>query len=140
MNAALKYILVDDDHLCNAISTMMLHNAFEEVEIKAFTRPDEALAFIEKEYAKSGGPTILFLDINMPKIDGWQFLERYDNFSDEIKQQINIYMLSSSIYSKDKNKAEANNNVKGFISKPLSVEILTSIVEKGFQFQKFSLD
>jgi two-component system chemotaxis response regulator CheY len=132
MSAVLKYILVDDDSLCNVISTMMLENAFGEVDIKAFTKPEEALEFIEREYAENSCPTILFLDINMPRIDGWQFLERYEKFSQEVKQQIKIYILSSSINRKDKIKAESDKNVEGFISKPLDIEILTFISEKHF--------
>jgi len=132
MSERLKYILVDDDRLCNEISTMILEDALGEVNIKAFTKPEEALEFIEREYAKNSGHTILFLDINMPKINGWQFLERYDKFSEQIKLQINIYILSSSIDRADRNKAEANKNVKGFISKPLDIEILTFISEKEF--------
>jgi CheY-like chemotaxis protein len=132
MSAKLKYILVDDDDLCNKISCMILEDAFDDLEIQVFSKPKEALEFIEREYAKNLGQTILFLDINMPRIDGWQFLEQYEKFSEEVKQQINIYMLSSSIYSKDRIKAEANKNVKGFISKPLNIEILKSISEKGF--------
>jgi CheY-like chemotaxis protein len=132
MSAVLKYILVDDDHLCNEISGMVLEDALGEVDIKAFTRPEEALEFIEKEYAKNLGHTVLFLDINMPRINGWQFLERYEKFSEQIKRQINIYILSSSIDRLDKNKAEANSNVAGFISKPLDIETLTSISGKEF--------
>jgi two-component system, chemotaxis family, chemotaxis protein CheY len=132
MSAKLKYILVDDDDLCNKISCMILEDAFGDLDIQVFNKPIGALEFIEKEYAKNSGHTILFLDINMPRIDGWQFLEKYDKFSEEVKQQINIYMLSSSINAHDKSKAEANKNVKGFVSKPLNVEILRFISEKGF--------
>lgn len=111
---------------------MILEDALGEVNIKAFTKPEEALEFIEREYAENSGHTILFLDINMPRINGWQFLERYEKFSEQVKQQINIYVLSSSIDRVDRNKAEANKNVEGFISKPLDIEILTSISEKTF--------
>jgi two-component system chemotaxis response regulator CheY len=132
MSAGLKYILVDDDDLCNEVSKMIMEDALGEVDIKAFTRPIEALEFIEKEYTKNLGHTILFLDINMPRINGWQFLEQFEKFSEDIKQQINIYMLSSSIDRLEINKAEANKNVEGFISKPLDIEILTFISEKEF--------
>ena len=132
MSTELKYILIDDDDVSNAVSGMILEDAFGEVDIKAFTRPEEGLQFIEKEYPNNWGHTVLFLDINMPKINGWQFLERYEKFSEEIKQQITIYMLSSSIDRRDKTKAEANPNVEGFISKPLDIEVLTVISEKEF--------
>jgi len=132
MSAGLKYILVDDDALCNEVSRMILEDAFGEVDIKAFTRPEEGLKFIESEYAKNSGHTILFLDLNMPRINGWEFLERYEKFSEEVKRQINIYILSSSIDQRDRSKAEDNKNVEGFISKPLEIEILTRISEKEF--------
>jgi len=132
MNAGLKYILIDDDDLCNEVSRMVLEDAFGEADIKAFTRPEKALEFIEKEYKKNSGSTILFLDINMPGIDGWQFLDRYDKLSEKIKRQINIYMLSSSIDRADRDKAVANRNVEGFISKPLDFEIVTALSQKRF--------
>lgn len=133
MSAGIKYILVDDDALCNEVSRMVLEDAFGEVDIKAFTRPEEGLEFIAREYPKNSGHTIVFLDINMPRIDGWQFLEQYEKFGEEIKQQINIYVLSSSIDRADRNRAEVNPNVEGFISKPLDIAILTAISAKKFQ-------
>jgi len=132
MSAGLKYIIVDDDNLCHEVSKMIMEDALGEVDIKSFTKPMEALEFIEREYAKNLGHTVLFLDINMPRMNGWEFLEEFEKFSGDIKQQFNIYMFSSSIDRLDKNRAEANINVEGFISKPLDYEILTHIAGKEF--------
>ena len=132
MSSELKYTLVDDDYLCNTISTMMLEDTFGYAEIKAFTKAENALEYIEREYSKMMAPTILFLDINMPTMDDWQFLEQYGKFSEAIKKQIKIYILSSSIARKDRNKAELDKNVVGFLSKPLDNEVLTSISGKEF--------
>lgn len=124
MNTIQNYIVVDDDPLSNKICRVNIKKAVGEVEIKTFTSPEEGLAFIEDEFIKNVKPTILFLDINMPTINGWKFLERYEKFSDEIKSQITIYMLSSSISPSDMEKAKANKHVTDFISKPLLIDII----------------
>jgi response regulator RpfG family c-di-GMP phosphodiesterase len=131
MSANLKYIIVDDDPFNNKIYSMVIKKALGEVDIKTFTMPEEGLEFIENKYVKS--PTILFLDINMPTLTGWEFLEQYEKFSEEVKMQINIYILSSSVDRRDMNKANANKYVKGFISKPLDFETIVSISEQEFQ-------
>ena len=112
---------------------MVIGDAMGEVDINAFTKPTEGLEFIENKYSKSSTQTILFLDINMPGMDGWEFLEEYEKFSDDLKKQISIYMLSSSVDHRDKNKADAYKDVKGFISKPLTVETIILIAKKELQ-------
>ena len=129
MTTDLKYIIVDDDSFNNTICTMILEDALGNVEIQEFTKPEKALLFI-RENVKS--PTIVFLDINMPTLTGWEFLEQYEKFSEEVKMQINIYILSSSVDQRDVNKANENKYVKGFISKPLDFETVISIAEQEF--------
>ena len=130
MSTDLKYIIVDDDSLNNTICTMILEEALGNVEINEFTEPEKALLFI-RENVKS--PTILFLDINMPILSGWEFLDQYEKFSKEVKMHISIYMLSSSLDRRDKDKAKANKYVQGFISKPLEFETVLLIAEGEFQ-------
>lgn len=127
MNTVQKYILVDDDTFNNIISNMEIESALGEVDIKTFEIPEEGLAFIQNEYSKSLMPAILFLDINMPTLTGWEFMEQYEKLNEEIKNQISIYILSSSVDPRDKDKAEANKYIKGFISKPLQSEVILSI-------------
>jgi len=130
MSTDLKYIIVDDDSFNNTICTMILEDALGNVEIQEFTKPEKALLFI-RENVKS--PTILFLDINMPTLSGWDFLEQYEKFSEGVKMHVSIYMLSSSLDRRDKDKAKANKYVKGFISKPLEFETVISIAGGEFQ-------
>lgn len=130
MSTDLKYVIVDDDPFNNMICRMIIEDALGEVEINEFTKPEEGLLFIQ-ENIKS--PAILFLDINMPTLTGWEFLEQYEKFSEEVKMQISIYMLSSSLDRRDKDKAKANKYVKGFISKPLAIETVISIARGEFQ-------
>jgi two-component SAPR family response regulator len=129
MNADLKYVAVDDDSFNNMLCSMIIEDTLGDVDITTFTKPEEGLAFIEN--VKS--PTILFLDINMPTLTGWEFLEQYEKFSEEVKMQVSIYILSSSLYQRDKDRANGNKYVKGFISKPLESEIVTLIANGEFQ-------
>ena len=132
MDNDLKFILVDDDDLTNLIHDMTLKDALgEKVLVETFEKPEEALEFIQNTYAENSDHTILFLDINMPGINGWEFLERYEKFSPAVKSRINIYILSSSVDPRDVRRAEENKNVLGFLSKPLSAENISSITGKG---------
>lgn len=106
---------------------MQIEVTLGKVDIKTFEVPEEGLAFIENESIKSSVPTILFLDINMPTLSGWEFMEQYEQFTEEVKKQISIYIVSSSVDPREKTKAEANKYIKGFISKPLTDEAILSI-------------
>ena len=129
----MKFILVDDDDFTNILHDMILKDTLgEETNIETFNEPEKGLEFIQKNYALNSDHTILFLDINMPRINGWEFLEQYEEFSEAIKTRIDIYILSSSCDGRDVNKAERNKNVKGFISKPLTAEVILSITEMSY--------
>ncbi len=129
MSRDLKYVIVDDDSFNNMLCSMIIHDILGEVETTTFTKPAEGLAYIQN--IKS--PTILFLDINMPILTGWDFLEQYEKFSEEVKMNVSIYMLSSSLDQRDKDRAKRNKYVKGFISKPLDVDTVTLIANGEFQ-------
>ena len=127
MSAIRKYIIVDDDPFNNILCKMQIEITLGDVDIKTFEIPEEGLAFIQNDYIKNLEPIILFLDINMPTLTGWEFMEEYEKFSDEVKEQIRIFILSSSVDPRDKDKAEANKYIKGFISKPLDRETILAI-------------
>ncbi len=119
MNTVRNFIVVDDDPWNNNICAFNLKKASGKVQVHNFLLPAEGLLYIENEFVKEIQPTILFLDINMPEINGWQFLDRFEEFNDDIKNNITIYMLSSSISYTDMEKTKARKRVKDFISKPL---------------------
>ena len=63
----------------------------------------------------------------MPTMTGWEFIEQYEKFRGEVKKQITIYILSSSVDQRDMDKAATNQHIKGFISKPLKREAIFSV-------------
>jgi|SRR5579872_5872841 len=132
MSNDVKYIIVDDDSLNNLICSLMLKRTLHEAGIKTFERPQEGLVFIQNNINSVVTHSVLFLDINMPTLTAWDFLGQYESFSEEIKKQISIYLLSSSISQRDRDKAKTYKYVKGFISKPLTTETILSIA--GVEF------
>ncbi|MFN6945555.1 MAG: response regulator [Cytophagaceae bacterium] len=127
--SAKRFLIVDDDPLNNFLSKMVLKMSFGEVEVKDFLIPELALEYIETEFEHNQHQeiVILFLDINMPTLTGWDFLDKFKVFTEPLKNQFTIYMLSSSIDPADIQRAQLNPLVKDFIEKPLSRDILAKI-------------
>ncbi|TXD85222.1 response regulator [Subsaximicrobium wynnwilliamsii] len=117
-----RFLLVDDDPLNNYLTKMVLKKSFEGAQVKDFSIPEDGLGFIGSapNQHPSDEKTILFLDINMPTLSGWEFLAAFDRFDASIKAQYNIYILSSSVDLNDINLAKANPLVLDFIEKPLN--------------------
>lgn len=125
-----RFIVVDDDPINNIICKAVIRNSYAEMDVLIFEYPEKALKYIENEYSntETNISTILLLDINMPIISGWQFLERYNHFSNTLKNNFSIYILSSSISESDKDLAANNTQVKGYLEKPFMTEKLTRII------------
>lgn len=125
-----KFIVVDDDPVSNKICQYTICKVFEEAEVKCFEYPVEGLNYIatayrEKDFEK---PTVLLLDINMPEINGWGFLDEFSKMSEWVRQQFTIYIVSTSIAVSDKEKAESNLFVKDYLEKPISSAALKGII------------
>ena len=71
---------------------------------------------------------VILLDINMPVMDGWQFLSAVESIRPGIGSDVDIYVVSTSLDGRDKERALADKNVKGYIFKPIPIDRLTQIV------------
>lgn len=127
MNNLQTYIIIDDDEFNNFLCKTMIIKTLGNIDIKTFTVPEEGLEFIQTTYIDLSMPTIILLDINMPSLTGWEFVEKFEEFNNSIKQQIAIYIVSSSVDQRDVDKAAANKYIKGFLSKPLNAATILSI-------------
>ncbi len=126
------FIAIDDDRIDNMICSKIIQQALPGADVKTFTDPEAGLEHLkslsEERDNKQG---ILFLDINMPTLTGWEVLERFKNFPDEFKKQIKIFILSSSVSPKDKELADNNPLVHNFIQKPLTKQKLEAIINEA---------
>src|SRR3982751_6711155 len=113
-----QFLIVDDDPQNNFLSRMALRKSLGEVQVTDFIVPEEGLEYI-RNHSHADGKTILLLDINMPGMSGWEFLEKFKTLEENIKNQYEIYILSSSVDLRDIEKARENSLVVDFIEKPL---------------------
>ncbi len=120
--------IVDDDPiyiqaLKNLLATWKIKNP-----LLFFSNGKEAIDFILVKEA-SALPDILLLDLNMPVMNGWTFLENFEPVAAGLKKKISIYLVTSSIWEEDIKRAKKNKLVKEFITKPIDHEKFMQILE-----------
>ena len=114
-------MLVDDNEIDLFLHENLLRLSGISDSIDRFTSARDALDFIRN---KGTLPDIILLDIQMPELDGFDFLELYEHIEHIDREKTSIYMISSSLDFGDISKAKANPLVKSFIKKPLNVKDL----------------
>ena len=125
-----KFIIIDDDPINNFICIKTIQRLIVDASILSFTEATHALDFLNSPVFVNSleNRIILFLDINMPLISGWDFLHLFASMSPEIKKPIKIYMLSSSVNPEDIERAALNEYVSDYIMKPLQTARLGEIL------------
>jgi CheY-like chemotaxis protein len=123
-------LLVDDDHEDSYFHKLVINEMNITNSIQVAENGLEALEFLKKENQVI--PELIFLDINMPKMNGWEFLEQYKHLDKNQKARITIVMLTTSVNPDDLRRAQEMEDVTGYKTKPLSVEMLNEILHKYF--------
>jgi response regulator RpfG family c-di-GMP phosphodiesterase len=113
---------IDDDEINNMLSERMMKRVMPDAMVKSFLHAEDALEILK--YKTENYPDAIFLDINMPCMNGWEFLDSLC----VLNISIDVYMLTSSIDSRDQDKASKYTQVNDFISKPLREERLRLII------------
>ncbi|MEM8939725.1 MAG: response regulator [Bacteroidota bacterium] len=118
-------LLVDDDDLVNSINTVMIDHAKFAKKVIAKTSVTEAVSFLQKSCKREEFPEMIFLDLNMPYEDGWDFMDELKKI--DHNPQTKVVMLTSCISTKDEKRAKSMEEIVAYVPKPLSPELLHQI-------------
>ncbi|GAA0879582.1 response regulator [Algoriphagus jejuensis] len=130
-----EVILVDDDLIVRMVATKILKSIDFNGTISAFENGALAIEEIRRRFSSekidsNGPPILLLLDINMPVLDAWGFLDQFSTLDQEFKKNFYISIITSSIDTNDRIKAFSCSDVVDYISKPLSAKHLTDFLSK----------
>ncbi|MFM7054700.1 MAG: response regulator [Bacteroidota bacterium] len=119
-------MLVDDDPLVNMLHGKLLDHGMFAKKVSSFNSAQEALEFLSQSPLDEL-PSVIFLDILMPGMDGFGFLDAFAKLNPQIVSRCKVVMLSSSESFDHLNKANRNRYVRKFLNKPLTPEMLNAI-------------
>lgn len=130
-----KVLLVDDSEATNYMNRYFFNKLGICDNIEVTTNGQKGLDYlmsIPKEKWNTDLPELIMLDIKMPIMGGFEFLDEYEKFPIEMRQSITTVLLTTSMSIEDRDRAEQYQSVKSFLNKPLSVTQLREILESLF--------
>ncbi len=125
-----KYVVIDDDASTLFLCKVIIQRTFKNMEVVSYDDPQNAVNYFETEFVQKPVEVVVVLDINMPDLSGWDVLDILANLPDNVRKQITVIMLSSSIDPKDKQRSSQHSLVLGYLEKPLTIGRLEEIMGK----------
>ena len=126
-------LLVDDSEPTNFVNKKIVEKMELAERVETVENGFEALEFLKKESDKEGYPELIFLDINMPGMNGWEFLDAYAKLPKKEQALLVIVMLTTSLNPDDREKAIRIGYVEDFINKPLTKDKVQEVYETFFK-------
>lgn len=120
------YLVIDDDKINNMVCESVIRKLHPANKVISFLRAEDAIIYLQN--SANTKPDIILLDINMPEMNGWEFLDVYIKENNE-NNLAHIFMLSSSINQADFDKAKKYQEVVDYIVKPFSKDKLIRAIE-----------
>ena len=125
----LHFLLIDDDEIFQFIMKNTIAEVSPDIKIEFFSDGEKGIDFLKRNLSAAINlPDIILLDVNMPFMDGWEFLNEYKSLKTEIKKDINIYLLTSSNNPGDIAKAKEISALSGYLVKPISKDGIKNLI------------
>ena len=123
----INLLVIDDDDINIFIIKKIVEKTGLAIKMTSKSNGQQAIDYIKETLSNPEEfPHLMLIDINMPIMNGWEFVEAYQMLN--VQQSVDMYILSSSVYENDIEKTKSYSSVKGFISKPFSIERLKELV------------
>ncbi len=127
----MKTCLIDDDQLFLFGMKRILEVTKVASQISQFENGYEAIKYFENSRANEELlPDVIFVDINMPVMDGWEFIEKFSKLKSAIRKDITIYMVSSSIDYNDAERARSIRDITEYMIKPITIDQVKELYYK----------
>ncbi|MES2703578.1 MAG: response regulator [Bacteroidota bacterium] len=124
----LHFIVIDDSKLDCFIAEKIIKNTGKSESIKSFLQAKDALAYITDAPLEEDVHTIMLVDIQMPVMNGFEFVEAFEKLPMDIVKNYTIYIISSSINETDLKRVHSFISVKQFLNKPLTSNNLSVLL------------
>jgi CheY-like chemotaxis protein len=128
-----RVLLIDDDHITNYLHTIVLQDTGVVQQIQTAETVQDALTLLDAANQQlTATPDLIFLDLNMPGLNGWDFMDAYQKRKEQYSFNSVIVVLTTSVNPDDSRRANQNKTVAEFRHKPLTNEMVQDIVQKYF--------
>ncbi|TQI71327.1 response regulator receiver domain-containing protein [Gramella sp. Hel_I_59] len=125
----MTFFLIDDDQVFQFVTSKTLKKINPDVKVEKFLDGEQGIDRIKNSLDNQKGlPDVVLLDINMPFLNGWQFLKEFRSIEEKIEKEVHIYMLTSSDDSEDLEKAKQFSELSGYLIKPVTEDELEVLI------------
>jgi CheY-like chemotaxis protein len=121
-----SFLLIEDDDIFNFIHNQIILQASPDAKITIFKYAQQALDYLIQD--PENLPDVIFLDLNMPEMNGFEFIDNLINHFDQKSIMSKLYLVSSTLDHRDKDRAKSYFCVKGMIDKPLTTSFIESLL------------
>ncbi|AHF16618.1 transcriptional regulator [Niabella soli DSM 19437] len=123
--------IIDDDPIHRLLMSKLFERQPKSCKLSFFENGQKGLAALETIIAEKTEalPDIILLDIEMPLMNGWQFMDKYSALPGEIKKQIRVYMVSSSFSDQDQERVKDYPDIQDYVVKPLRMEKIIELLD-----------
>ena len=127
MHLKSTFLVIDDSYIDRLVCSMLIRREFEACEVHEVNSAKHGIEWLASRDSVNG-QLVIMLDIMMPEMNGFEFLEQFEKLNPEVKESSTIFMLSSTLDHDDVARAEKHPHVKKLLSKPLSPKELKNLL------------